>query len=354
MSKMLKHKYKKIGTSPGTLIHIGNFTDTKITVSLTEYDGTHFTETTDINLKDCLIKKEDQRIRWINICGIHDISTVQWIGKFFGLHPLMLEDIVHSDQRAKLDDYKDSIYIVTRLLKYNSTKEEVEDEQISLILGKNYLITFVESATDIFAPIRDRLRTSNSNIRKKKADYLCYSLIDCIVDNYFLILECADQKLEDLEDELLLKPNPHTLLKIQQTKREIIVLRKTLWPVREVISRFNRIETQLIHPSTKLYMQDVYDHTIQAIDIIEGFRDISSGLLDIYMSNLSLSLNEIMKVLTIITTLFVPLTFIASIYGMNFDNIPELHYKWSYPLVLAFMTSIVAIMLLYFRRKKWL
>jgi len=355
---MLKNRCKKIGASPGTLIHLGNFTDTKIQISLFEYNESKLIERQDFSLSECLqdcrINKDDSLITWINIRGIHNIETIRTIGTHFGLHSLMLEDIANSYQRSKLDDYKETIYLVMRILKYNQAKETVEDEQVSFILGKNFLITFVETNTDIFEPIRERLRKSDSNTRKKGPDYLCYALIDCIVDNYFLILERVDQNLENLEMELLNNPKTPTLVKIQRIKKDIILLRKTLWPMREVISRFNRIETPLIHDSAKFYMQDVYDHVIQAIETIEGFRDIAGGMIDIYMSNISLRLNEIMKVLTIVSTLFVPLTFIASLYGMNFDYIPELRQEWGYYAVLGVMLTTATGMLMFFRRKKWI
>lgn len=355
---MLKHQRKKIGKSPGTLVHLGNYTETKIQISLFEYNEVKLIERQDFPIEDCLkechIHTKDSLNSWINIRGIHDIDTVKAIGSHFGLHSLMLEDIVNSYQRSKLDDYKDTIYLVARLLKYNSVKEVVEDEQISFILGEDFLITFVESDTDIFEPVRERLRNPSSITRKKGTDYLCYALIDCIVDNYFLILEQVDQKLEDVEAQVLKNPKTPTLIAVQNIKREIILLRRTLWPMREMISRFNRLETPLIQDSTKFYMEDVYDHIFQAIETVEGFRDIAGSMIDIYMSNITLRLNEIMKVLTIVSTLFVPLTFIASVYGMNFDYIPELHQKWGYYIVLGVMLFVAIGMIFFFRRKKWI
>lgn len=352
-SKAIKLRAKKVGLPPGSLIPGDKKTD-KIQITVFDYNATQLIEKQDVSLQECLKCLETPSITWINICGIDDIQTIELVGRRFGLHPLLLEDIMSSGQRSKLDDYKDTIYIVAKMLNYNEDKQQVEDEQMSLVLGKNFLISFLEFKNNIFAPVYERLRPNNSRIRQKGADYLCYTLIDCLVDNYFLILEKVDGKLENLEEELIKSPTPKTLQKIQRTKREITLLRKSIWPMREVISNFRRIETPLIQDSTKLYIHDVYDHTIQAIDAIESFRDIAAGMLDIYLSNISQRMNEIMKVLTVVSTIFVPLTFIASIYGMNFDHIPELHWHYGYYEVLGLMVIVTIGMLYYFKRKGWI
>lgn len=353
-SKIIKARVRKAGLPPGSLVASADRKTDKIHVTVFDYNAEKLVEHQNASLEKCLLALQSSAVTWINICGIDDIQTIELVGRRFGLHPLLLEDIMSSGQRSKLDDYKDTLYIVVKMLTYNEEKQQVEDEQVSLVLGKNYLISFLESKNNIFAPIYDRLRPQNSRIRQKGADYLCYTLIDCLVDNYFLILEKVDGKLERLEEELIQQPTPKTLQKIQRTKREITLLRKSIWPMREVISNFRRIETPLIQDSTKLYIHDVYDHTIQAIDAIESFRDIAGGMLDIYLSNISQRMNEIMKVLTVITTIFVPLTFIASIYGMNFDNIPELHHPYGYYGVLSVMGTVTLGMLYYFKRKDWI
>lgn len=353
-SKIIKARVRKVGMPPGSLVPSIERKADKIQVTVFDYNAEKLVEHQNASLQKCLQFLQTSAVTWINICGIDDIQTIELVGRRFGLHPLLLEDIMSSGQRSKLDDYKDTLYIVVKMLTYNEEKQQVEDEQVSLVLGKNYLISFLESKNNIFAPIYDRLRPQNSRIREKGADYLCYALIDCLVDNYFLILEKVDGKLERLEEELIQQPTPYTLQKIQHTKREITLLRKSVWPMREVISNFRRIETPLIQDSTKLYLHDVYDHTIQAIDAIESFRDIAGGMLDIYLSNISQRLNEIMKVLTVITTIFVPLTFVASIYGMNFDNIPELHNPYGYYGVLSVMAVITLGMLFYFKKKDWI
>jgi magnesium transporter len=354
MSKILKRRVKKAGLPPGSLVPIEESKPSKIQISLIDYDAHDFLEKKDVSLQDCLPHLENKKTTWINVCGIDDPKTIGEIGTHFGLHPLLLEDIMTSGQRSKLDDYKNIIYIVVKMLTYQEGKQEAADEQVSLVLGKNFVISFMESSHHIFAPAIERLHSSTSRIRQRGADYLCYTLIDCLVDNYFLILEKVDEKLENLEEELIHHPTPFTLQKIHRAKKEISLLRKSVWPMREVISNFRRMESPLIQDPTKLYIHDVYDHTIQAIDTIESFRDITAGMIDIYLSNLSQRMNEVMKVLTVVATIFVPLTFIASVYGMNFDNIPELHWKWGYYFVLSIMALISLFMILYFKRKRWL
>ena len=305
-------------------------------------------------MEECLAFNTSEGISWINISGIDDTRIIELVGRHFGLHPLMLEDIMSTGQRSKLDDYKDVIYIVVKMLTYDIHKQIAVDEQVSLILGKNFVISFLEYNNEIFSPIRERLQQSKSRIRQRGSDYLCYALIDCLVDNYFVILEKIDEKLENLEERLFKGTDQEVLKMMQRTKREIILVRKSIWPMREVISHFRRLESPLIQDPTKLYIQDVYDHTIQAIDTVESFRDITAGMLDIYLSNLSQRMNEIMKVLTVVATIFVPLTFIASLYGMNFDVIPELHWKYGYYAVLGSMAAIFISMLYYFKRKQWI
>lgn len=354
MLKILKKRTKKPGLSPGSLIHVGEKGAGAVSISLVDYDSQRMFEKKEATLKECLISLNSPSPTWINVSGNHDSKTIDTIGRHFGLHPLLLEDIMNSGQQSKLDNYKDTIYIVIRQLIYNDKKQCVEDEQVSLILGKNFVISFLESHNNVFAPIFERLQNPKGRLRQRGSDYLCYTLIDCLVDNYFLILEKVDNHLEELEEELFHNPGENTLKKMHHAKRELVLLRKAVWPMREVISNFRRMESPLIQDATKLYIQDVYDHTIQAIDTIESFRDITSGMLDLYLSNLSQRMNEIMKVLTIVATIFVPLTFIASLYGMNFKYIPELEWKWGYYTVLGIMGLIFIGMLYFFKRKKWL
>lgn len=354
MAYVFRKRGKKTGLPPGSLVHVGSKISEKIKISLFDYNESHFVEKIDVSVDECLVYLGTPSVTWINVHGISDPHVMETLGRNFGLHGLLLEDIMNSGQRTKLDNYKDNIYIVMRMLQLDPKSLKIDDEQISVILGSNYVITFFENGRDIFEPIRERIRKGNNRIRKMKADYLCYAIIDTVVDHYFVILEAEDKKLEDLEEALTNDPNPAIMHKIQRIKREIILLRKAIWPMREVVNQFCKLETPLIQNTTLVYMRDVYDHTIQTIDTIESFRDIASGLLDVYLSNISQRLNEIMKVLTVVSTIFVPMTFIASLYGMNFQYMPELQWPWGYPFALSIMICTALAMLFFFRRKKWI
>jgi magnesium transporter len=293
-------------------------------------------------------------VTWINIDGLHQIEILEKIGECYGLHPLVLEDILNTDQRPKMEDYSNYIYIVLKMLDQGNKSNEIATEQISLILGPNFVFSFQEKEGDVFDPIRERIRNGKGRIRKMGADYLAYALLDSIVDNYFIILEKLSEKIEYLEEKLITRPTPETLQTIHHIKREMIFLRKAIWPLREVIGGLERNESSLIKESTKIYLRDIYDHTIQTIDTIETFRDMVSGMLDIYLSSVSNRLNSVMKVLTIIATIFMPLTFLAGIYGMNFKYMPELEWGWGYPVLWLIMIGIGIFMLAYFKKKNWL
>jgi magnesium transporter len=285
---------------------------------------------------------------------VHELSEVEKIGNYLKTHPLVLEDIMHTGQRPKMEDFGDYLFVVLKMLQYEEAANETRTEQVSLILGNNYVVSFQEDEGDVFDLIRDRLRTDRGRIRKMGADYLLYSLLDAIVDNYFMVLEKIGEKIEDIEDDLVKNPTPEVLQTIHQMKRELLYLRKSVWPLREVISRLERWESPLIDQSIDIYLRDVYDHTIQVIDALETFRDMLSGMLDIYLSSVSNRMNEVMKVLTIIATIFIPLTLIAGIYGMNFKYMPELETPWGYPMVYVIMLGVSLVMLMYFRRKRWI
>ncbi len=282
------------------------------------------------------------------------MKLIDELGTHFGIHPLVLEDILSTGQRPKLEEFEDHLCVITRMLIYVDQGEEISSEQVSLILGKNYVISFQEREGDVFGPIRERLRNRKGRITRQGADYLAYALIDIIVDNYFRIIEKVGDRLETMEDLVIGKAEPKTLQAIRAIKREMIFLRRSAWPLREVIGSLEKTETGIVHKSTRIYLRDVYDHVIQVVDTIETMRDMVSGLQDVYMSSVSNSMNEVMKVLTIIATIFIPLTFIAGIYGMNFEHMPELKYSWAYPGVWMVMILVAALMLIFFRRKRWL
>jgi len=318
MSGRIKRS-KKAGLPPGTLVHIGKKKTEKVKITVIDYDEKNFWEKDVKTVEECFPFKDKPTVTWINIDGIHDVEIIEKIGKHFGVHPLLLEDIMNSEQRPKMEDFEEYIFIVLKMLRYDEKQDEIKSEQVSLILGSNFIVSFQEMEGDVFNLVRER-------IRKMKADYLAYTLIDAVIDNYFIILEKTGEKIEDMEDELVTNPTPGTLQTIHNLKREMIFLRKSVWPLREVINGMQKAESPLIKESTGIYLRDVYDHTIQVIDTIETFRDMISGMLDIYLSSISNKMNEVMKVLTIIATIFIPLTFVAGLYGMNFKYMPELEW----------------------------
>jgi magnesium transporter len=305
-------------------------------------------------IDECFPIKDKPAATWINVDGVHKLDYIENIGKLLKIHPLVLEDIMHTGQRPKMEDFEDYLFVVLKMFQYDEKENVTKTEQVSLILSSNYLISFQEEEGDVFDLIRERIRTDRGRIRKMGVDYLAYSLIDAIVDNYFMVLEKIGESIEDIEDELIKNPTTEVLQTIHSLKRELIFLRKSVWPLREVISKLERWESPIINKSIDIYLRDVYDHTIQVIDALETFRDMLSGMLDIYLTSVSNRMNEVMKVLTIIATIFIPLTLVAGIYGMNFKYMPELDASWGYPMVYVIMLTISAIMLVYFRRKKWL
>ncbi|MCX5749373.1 MAG: magnesium/cobalt transporter CorA [Candidatus Saganbacteria bacterium] len=347
---------RKTGLPPGSPVYIGKQKGFKIKISLIDYSASHFEEKEISEIKECFPFKEKDSVTWINVDGVHDPKLMEELSSCYGVHPLVQEDIVNTDQRPKLEDYGDYLYIVVRMFLLNEKEEKISSEQVSFIVGRNYTISFQEEGKegDVFGTVRERIRSGKTRIRTEGADYLVYSLIDAIVDSYFGIIERLGEKIEQLEEILITKPTQNVLGEIHVLKREILNLRKNVWPLREVIGALERGESQLIRPSTRVYLRDVYDHTVQIIETIENYRDMMSGMLDIYLSSISNRLNEVMKVLTIIATIFIPLTFIVGIYGMNFRNMPELSWEYSYAVVWLVMLSVAAGMLIYFKRKKWL
>lgn len=354
MIRHLKTGSRKAGLPPGTLVHVGDKRTETVKICLIDYDETHVEEREDVKLEDCLPFKGHPTVTWLNVTGIHDVGVIKGFEAAFGIHPLVLEDIVHTGQRPKLEDHGDYIYIVLKMLLNTNGAEAVDAEQVSLILGPNFVISFQEREGDVFEAIRERIKKGKGRLRKAGSDYLAYALIDAIVDNYFVVLETVGERIESIEEDVLTTVDPSTLKEIQDMKREMIMLRKSVWPLREAISSMERTESPLIGDGVRPYLRDVYDHTIQVIETVETFRDTISGTLDIYLSTVSNRMNEVMKVLTIIATIFIPLTFIAGVYGMNFKFMPELEWEWGYLVVWIGMILLAGAMLWGFRRKKWL
>jgi magnesium transporter len=345
---------KKAGSSPGTLVHVGKKRTDDIRLSLLHYDADALMERPLDSVEAALPLLTPTATTWINIDGVHDIALMEHIGRHFGLHPLTLEDVLNTTQRPKAEAFDDYLFVVLKMLHHDPTQDHISAEQVSVILGKNVLISFQESAGDVFDPVRQRIRKGKGRIRTGGCDYLAYALIDAVVDNYFTILEKLGERLEALEENIDDHPDSGILEDIHTIRRELIYLRKQVWPLREIITHFLKDDIAFIGEATRLFMRDVYDHTIQTIDTIESFRDILSGIQDLYLSIISNRMNEVMKVLTIIATIFIPITFVAGIYGMNFTHMPELGWRWGYLFVWVIILAIIVGMLVFFRRKKWI
>ena len=344
---------KKRFQPPGTLTYTGEHATEKSVMSVIEYDGAGLNEFKIEDTNRLQELKDSKKICWLNLDGLSDISVIERIGEVFKIHPLILEDILHTSQRPKFEDCGDYIFIVLKMLTIDD-KGGIDTEQVSFVIGEKILITFQETSGDVFDTVRARIRHSKGHVRKMGSDYLAYTLIDSVVDNYFLILEHLGEQTELMEDQILVEFDEKTVFKIHAIKRQLISLRRSIWPLREVISMMERGGSTIIAKRTHIYLRDLYDNTIQVMDMVESLRDMSGGLLDTYLSAVSNRMNSVMKVLTIIATIFIPLTFIAGVYGMNFQHMPELDHPMSYPGVLALMLFIAVTMLMWFKKKKWL
>lgn len=347
-------KRSEIGLAPGTLVHVGEKKAEKVVIRVLAYNTEKLIEKELESVEECLEFKDQPNINlWINIDGLNRVDFIEKLGNCFNIHPLTLEDVLNTGQRPKTEDYDSYIYTVLKLIFLDTEKDKIIIDQISIIIGPNYILSFQEKQGDIFDPVRERFENPASRLRKNGVDYLAYSLIDAVVDNYFLILEHLGDKIEYLDEGLVIQPGPETLKIIQKYKRDMIILRKSVWPLRELINGLQRVESDLIKKTTRVYLRDVYDHTIQIIDSIEGFQDILSSMIDIYLSSISYRMNDVMKILTVIATIFIPLTFIAGVYGMNFEYMPELKWRWGYPVVMVGMTIIGVSMFAFFKKREW-
>jgi magnesium transporter len=354
MTKLIRRGKSKAGLPPGSLVYVGVKDRPSMRITLFDYDAERYVEKTISNLEECVPFKEQKTITWINVDGLADTAFIARLDQLFGVHTLVLEDVVNTDQRPKMEDYGDYIYVVLKMLYIEKQTQNIISEQLSLVIGSNYVLSFQEKEGDYFDNIRDRIRTAKGRVRKMGADYLAYVLLDTIVDNYFLVLEKMEEDIAQVEEKLMSAAGKVTSSEIHHLKRDLIFLRKQISPVRELINALQRADSKLIHKTTEIYLRDLHDHIISVMDAVESFRDILSGLHDIYLSSINLKMNEIMKVLTIISTIFIPLTFIAGVYGMNFKYMPELEWETGYFEVLALMLVLALVMVLYFKRKKWL
>ncbi|PIN98962.1 MAG: magnesium and cobalt transport protein CorA [Candidatus Diapherotrites archaeon CG10_big_fil_rev_8_21_14_0_10_31_34] len=354
LSKYIKKSSAKPGISPGTLVHVGKKQLENSKIELIDYTEKTFEEKKIDKIEDCFPFKDKSSVSWFNIIGLHDLNLIEKIGSHFEFHPLVLEDIVNTNQRPKLEDFESYLFLVLKMVYFNGGKKKMEIEQISFVVGKTFVFSFQEREGDVFDGVRERIRNAKGKIRKMGTDYLVYALVDAIVDSYFSVLEKIGEEIELLEEKVMENPSKEELNTIYRLKHNLIFLRRSVWPLREVISAMQRGDSKLISKQTLFFLRDVYDHTIQVIDTIETFRDMVAGMLDVYLSSISNKMNEVMKVLTIIATIFIPLTFIAGVYGMNFKYMPELDWEWSYPILWIIMISVAFSMFLFFRKKKWL
>jgi magnesium transporter len=354
MAKLVKRISKKAGLPPGTLVHIGEDQKEKVKLRLIDYNEDHCEEKALHTIFESFPYKDKESVTWLDIVGVHEVDIIGALGKYYTLHPLLLEDIMNTDQRPKLDDYEDYLCLFLKILSYDDSNHRLRVEQISLVLGPRFVLTFQERDNPIFEPVRDRLRKARGRIRKLGPDYLAYALIDAAVDSYFAVLEKTGERIESLEEELVDNPSPKTSHQIHLLKKDLILLRKSVWPLREVVNTLVKEDSPLIQERTKLFLRDIYDHAVHVIETLETFREMASEMIDVYLSSVSNRMNEVMKVLTIIATIFIPLTYIVGIYGMNFKYMPELEWPCGYPLLWLIMLGVALTMLVLFRRKKWL
>ncbi len=342
---------KEKGAPPGTLFYTGEQSG-RVKITLIEFTEQEFFEKEFYDFAECIRFMRPDMIKWINVEGVHDVQLIETIGKHFNLHPLTLEDIVHIDQRPKFEDYEHYLLSVMKMIMYDT---EAHSEQLSLVLQENIVISFQEpQGGDAFDVIRLRLRQGKGRVRKNGADYLFYALMDAVVDWYFNAVEKIGDKISDVEEEIMNDPQRESLLQLYHLKREVIYLRKQVWPVRDLISNLIRCESPFITANTQIFLRDLHDHSTRIIDAVETYRDLLSGMMDIYLSTNSNKMNEVMKVLTVMSSVFIPVTFIAGVYGMNFDYMPELHSAYGYIVVWLIMLTVIGGLLYYFRRRKWI
>jgi magnesium transporter len=346
------------GAMPGTLTIERDAPPPVIT--LIDYDEDHANRKTITAPEECSEHLDTETVSWVDVKGLGSEQILQGIGTVFGLHPLVLEDVVNVPQRPKVEEYNNQLLVIARMVNLREAGRGFISEQVSFILGKNYLLTVQEEPEyDCFGPVQDRIRLSKGNIRKHGADYLTYSLLDAVIDGFFPVLESYSEILEELEDEVVFAPTRQTLGKIHKIKRELLALRRAIWPQRDAINTLIRDGSSLISEEVRVYLRDCYDHTVQVLDMVETYREVAASLMDVYLSSVGNRMNEVMKLLTVISSIFIPLTFIAGVYGMNFDtsaspwNMPELEWSWGYPICLLLMGAIAGALIMYFQKLGW-
>jgi magnesium transporter len=353
MARFLKKISRKAGLPPGTLVHIGEQKTGMATYRLIRYGPDLHSETEPATVEEALAAGGEAGVEWLNVDGLHELQVVEAVGARYGIHPLILEDVVNTTQRPKFELFDEYVYLVLQMIRYDAESRQIRSEQVSLLFGKSFLVSFQEAPGDVFEPIRGRLRQGRGKIRRMGPDYLAYCILDAVVDHYFHVLEGLSEEIESLEQDVMEAAAQETLQAIHRLKHEMIYLRKQVWPIRELLGGLRKAETDLVRAETQIYFSDVHDHAVQALEIVESLRDLLAGLQDLYMSELSNRMNEVMKVLTLIATIFIPISFIAGVFGMNFRYMPELDRPWGYPAALALMAAVAVGLLVYFRRKHW-
>jgi magnesium transporter len=353
--RIKKYLQKKAFTSPGTLAYVGKDVPLDTVVKLVEFNEEIYEQKIIKTINDCRIENQDNTVNWLDVDGIHEVGIIEAIGKHYHLHPLLLEDVLNTEQKPKLEHFgEQNIFVVMKMLQFNDEINEIESEHVALVLGKNYVISFQElHKSDVFVAIFERLRASVGKTRKGKADYLFYSLCDLIVDNYFVTLERFSDKLEELEIKIIDNPHKDDQTQLYELRRELMQIRKAVLPLRDIFGSLTRDTSELIHGSTIIYLRDVYDHVLQILESIEISREMIENIQNIYLTSLSNKMNSVMKTLTVFTAIFMPLTFIAGIYGMNFDNMPELHHPNGYFVTLGLMFVSAIALWIYFKWKKY-
>ena len=349
-----KRRLKQSGLPPGSVIFTGHKKVDKVLIEYLQYDFDSLTEMSLDNQEEIVFHQSpDERVDWYDIRGLHDTALLESMGETFNIHHLVLEDIADVNQRPKFEEYEKGIFITIRALNFDKQNLKIKTEQIAFYFRKGLLFSFQETESDLFAPIRNRIKAKHGKIRRRGADYLTYALLDAVTDNYFHVLDAIEEVIEEIEDSLLNKPDNSLKSRIHSLKKELLIVRKSISPLREAISRFSKSENEYIEDSTLLYVRDLYDHTIQVMDMVENYRDVLNGLQDLYISEISFKMNQVMQVLTVVTTIFVPLSFLTGLYGMNFEYIPELHYQNGYFVLWAVMLLIAFGLLYYFKRQNW-
>ncbi len=354
MARFFKKREEIKGLSPGSLVFIGNKKVENIRIRVIDYDGTQLKEDTLKDIADGAEFKRTNTVSWINVDGLHDLALMKEIGSTFDLHPLLLEDILNTGQRPKLEEFGNCIFLVLKMLRYDKEKQMIISEQLSMVLGDTFLLTFQEQPGDVFEPVRERIRKQKARIRASGIDYLAYALLDCVVENYVFIVERLGEQIEDIEDEVLEKAEPAVMEKINAFKQEMNFIRKSVRPAREAIIQLSKLDSELINEQTTPFLKDLQDLITQAAEAIDTYRDMLSDQLNLYNSVIANRMNDVMKILTIFAAIFIPLTFIAGIYGTNFEYLPELKFKYSYFIFWGAMVAVAGVMLIFFRKKKWL